>query len=275
MIKDINKLRFFWWLFAISVLLPISDIILNSLGFSFLFLTILKFVLPLIIFCLHAFYIFGFKNALFLLIPSFVTGLLFEIIGVNFGVIFGGTYSYNQTSLGPLIFKVPILIPFFWSFFIYTGYLISSSFLVWLNIEKPSIKNNKKWLLFGLIIFDALVVVAIDLFMDPIMVLSGNWTWVNGGAYFGVPLANFFGWFLVTVISCGFFRCYEYFFPIKKTTSFKSLLLIPVIGYLSLVLLFSILALNLELHILVVIGSLVMLPTALLNLFLYFKSNQK
>jgi putative membrane protein len=261
----------FWFLFGVSVALPLLDIILGYFGFSFLLLTILKFCFPIIILLLHSTFIFGLVRSIFLLVPPFVIGLLFEIIGVNFGVVFGGSYFYNASSLGPMVFNVPILIPFFWSFFIYTGYLITSSFLVWLNIDKPNIINKKIGLLLLLIIADGVIVTAIDIFMDPIMVASKNWAWVGGGAYFDIPLGNFFGWFLVAILSTGIFRTYEYFFVNKKVILSSTLLLIPVIGYLFLALIFSILAFSLRLYAIMIIGLIIMLPIVLTNLYLYFK----
>ena len=38
-----------------------------------------------------------------------------------------------------------------------------------------------------------------DLVMDPTgSTLTRAWVWYDSGGYFGVPLTNFFGWFLVT-----------------------------------------------------------------------------
>jgi putative membrane protein len=34
-----------------------------------------------------------------------------------------------------------------------------------------------------------------DLFLDPQMVGWGFWRWPGGGAYLGIPLSNFAGWF--------------------------------------------------------------------------------
>jgi uncharacterized membrane protein len=39
--------------------------------------------------------------------------------------------------------------------------------------------------------------------MDPGMAASGNWTWEEGGPYFGVPLHNYFGWLLTTFLVYG------------------------------------------------------------------------
>jgi uncharacterized membrane protein len=43
----------------------------------------------------------------------------------------------------------------------------------------------------------ALIMLAWDLSMDPDWsTLDRAWIWQDGGAYFGVPLSNFFGWFV-------------------------------------------------------------------------------
>lgn len=34
--------------------------------------------------------------------------------------------------------------------------------------------------------------------MDAMMVASGHWIWVIEGAYFGIPVQNFWGWWLTT-----------------------------------------------------------------------------
>ena len=40
-----------------------------------------------------------------------------------------------------------------------------------------------------------------DLFIDPIMVRGGHWTWEVDGVYFGIPLQNFWGWWLTTFVT--------------------------------------------------------------------------
>jgi putative membrane protein len=44
----------------------------------------------------------------------------------------------------------------------------------------------------------ALAFTAWDLFLDPQMVGWGFWVWDRPGAYFGIPLVNFLGWFVVS-----------------------------------------------------------------------------
>jgi putative membrane protein len=46
-----------------------------------------------------------------------------------------------------------------------------------------------------------MVMTAWDTVMDPGMSAAGNWIWEEGGAYFGVPLQNYFGWLLTTFLA--------------------------------------------------------------------------
>ncbi len=48
----------------------------------------------------------------------------------------------------------------------------------------------------------ALIAVGLDLFVDPIAVKAGYWVWfVRGTLYFGIPLLNFVGWFVLMFIA--------------------------------------------------------------------------
>ncbi len=46
----------------------------------------------------------------------------------------------------------------------------------------------------------SLLVVAVDLVVDPGAVAQGLWVWAEYGAYYGVPLANYGGWLLTGFI---------------------------------------------------------------------------
>jgi putative membrane protein len=48
-----------------------------------------------------------------------------------------------------------------------------------------------------------------DLSMDPIWSnFVHGWVWHDGGAYFGVPLSNFFGWYLTVYVIYQLFALY-------------------------------------------------------------------
>ncbi|HYQ92353.1 MAG TPA: carotenoid biosynthesis protein [Candidatus Competibacteraceae bacterium] len=46
------------------------------------------------------------------------------------------------------------------------------------------------------------ITVGVDLFIDPIAVKAGYWVWFKEGTvYYGVPLLNFVGWFVLMTLA--------------------------------------------------------------------------
>ena len=39
-----------------------------------------------------------------------------------------------------------------------------------------------------------------DVVMDPLMVAGGHWVWEIRGAFFGIPLLNYWGWWLTVFV---------------------------------------------------------------------------
>jgi uncharacterized membrane protein len=136
---------------------------------------------------LHAGQREGWPRALRLLGLVFAVSLLFESVGVATGWVYG-PYHYTL-KLGPLFLGlVPYLIPVAWFMMSYPSFVIAD----WLV---PPI--HKRWQrLLAVAAVGGLVMTAWDLIMDPIMVAGGHWVWDTNGAYFGIPLQNFWGWWL-------------------------------------------------------------------------------
>lgn len=149
--------------------------------FRFLFLGV-----PVLLLVLHSFLTLSFRRGLFFIILASTIGLLMEMWGLKDGVIFGGHYIYKQNQL--TLFDVPISVVLYWAVFIYTGYCLVNSFLVWQKNKQPNYRDRNYWIVPLLSIADGIVVIAIDLFMDPIQVYQGSWTWLEGGPYFGIPI---------------------------------------------------------------------------------------
>jgi uncharacterized membrane protein len=121
----------------------------------------------------------------------FGVSLLFESIGVATGVVYG-PYHYTD-KLGSLFLGlVPYLIPVAWFMMSYPSFVIADRLI-------PA--GWKYWYrILSVAAVGGLVMTAWDLVMDPIMVASGHWVWDINGAYHGIPLQNFWGWWL-TVFS--------------------------------------------------------------------------
>jgi putative membrane protein len=117
-------------------------------------------------------------------------GLLVEALGVATGVPFGD-YAYAD-RLGPQLLDVPAIIGLAWAMLAYPALLVG---------RKLS-GRRQNWL-----VATALAAVAFaswDLFLDPQMVDAGQWTWSDPTPALpgvtGVPLTNFAGWLLVSLV---------------------------------------------------------------------------
>lgn len=182
-----------------------------------------------------------------------------------------GAYEFRLTS-SLNIGIIPVFVLISWPFFIYSGYAVSNSLLIWKNKPLPHTTNNKWKSLLLLVFLDAFLVTAMDLVIDPIQQYEKLWIWKEGGVFYGVPLGNFIGWFLVTALSTLVYRTYYYFQPQAFEPPKKSTLIIPVLLYLLIALFYVYSAYRLEGLDLALIGALAMLPIPVYSLFLFKKS---
>lgn len=259
-----------WTLFIANAL--ITAIALQSIASGFdprtnQLLYLGAVTLPVIFMTAHAIVTSTLKRGVFLISIAFVIGLIAEVVGMRTGLIFGGYYQYLRSTPG--ILGVPITVPFFWAVFIYTGYSVTNSFLKWLGKEKPNFKKGSLLTLLLFVLIDAFIVVTIDLFLDPIEVWSGSWLWITKGSYWGIPLGNFLGWFLVAGVVSLIYRTFEYLKPIKQVWLPDFVHLMPVIGYGMVSVGFWAEANRLNIPNLGIIAILVMMPIVLVNHYLY------
>ena len=141
---------------------------------------------------LHASLREGWTNTLRLLALVFGVSLLFESVGVATGWIYG-PYHYTD-MLGPLFLGlVPYLIPVAWFMMSYPSFVIAD----WLV---PS--AWKRWpRLLAVAAVGGIVMTAWDMVMDPVMVWGGHWVWDVEGPYYGIPLQNYWGWWLTVFVT--------------------------------------------------------------------------
>jgi uncharacterized membrane protein len=146
---------------------------------------------------LHAGQSLGWRKSILLVLLVFVVGLIFESIGVATGAIYG-PYHYSNL-LGPkFLGLVPYLIPVAWFMMVYPSFVIADR-LVSSHASAPV-----RILLVSLV--GGIAMTAWDLGMDPLMVKAGHWVWEVQGAYFGVPVQNFWGWWLTTFTALSIFQ---------------------------------------------------------------------
>jgi uncharacterized membrane protein len=122
---------------------------------------------------------------------SAIVSYLMEELGVRTGLVYGA-YRYSD-MLGAKLGHVPILIPLAWFMMIYPSWMVGKALMRGVTLQTlPGLT--------ALAIVSACVMTAWDMVMDPGMAAAGNWTWENGGAYFGVPRHNYAGWLLTTLL---------------------------------------------------------------------------
>src|SRR3954471_19129577 len=110
-----------------------------------------------------------------------VAGRIYGLLLEYGAIVTFHAYVYGQFLI--MIFGVvPLCIGVSWGLIIYTAMETSDRFAL-------------PWYLRP--ILDALLALTIDLSMDAIAIRLGFWTWGRAGAWFGVPLGNFYAWFIV------------------------------------------------------------------------------
>jgi uncharacterized membrane protein len=169
-------------------LITIYSIISSWLGIaSSIFLTPLITLIGFAFALLHAGQREGWGRSGRMLALVFIVSLLFESVGVATGLVYG-PYHYTD-QLGPkFLGLVPFIIPVAWFMMSYPSFVIADRLV-------PS--TLKRWQhILAVAAVGGLVMTAWDLIMDPVMVAGGNWVWDMKGAYFGIPLQNYWGWWL-------------------------------------------------------------------------------
>jgi len=144
--------------------------------------------LPVVIALLHFASWTRWSTALLGLAIMVSIAYLSEFIGTQTGVVFGD-YAYSPTAIGPLVGEVPILLPLAYFSMGYGAYVVTRLIMGNVNRRLGGVELVLTSLLAGIIM------TLIDIVSDPIAsTLLGKWTWEGGGAYFGVPVHNFYGW---------------------------------------------------------------------------------
>lgn len=129
----------------------------------------------------------------FIVFTIFFVGMIAEILGVQYGLIFGN-YDYGN-NLGLKLLGVPILIGFNWVVLTVICGSISSKIF-----KKSKILS---------VIFGITLMLLIDITLEPIAPVLDYWEFSGSKA----PLQNYIGWGITSLITQ---TLYQYFYKTKE-----------------------------------------------------------
>jgi uncharacterized membrane protein len=159
-------------------------------------------VLPPIAFALiHGAILYRTRGILIFFAICLVVGNIVENVGVRTGFPFGRYYFTDL--MGPKLFVVPIQLGLAYLGMAYLSWTLAR--LILGNTRSTLAKSS----VVTLPLVAAFIMVAWDFSQDPVWsTILRLWIWPRGGAYFGVPATNFFGWYLTVWVFYQLFALY-------------------------------------------------------------------
>jgi uncharacterized membrane protein len=166
-----------------------------------LLLVLLHVIPPALFAMIHGARIYRSRGILLFAGLCLGVGSLFESVSLRTGFPFG---HYRFTDLmGPKLFDLPILLVLA---YVGMGYLSWVVGLVMLECEDEPLSGS---MIVLVPLVASFAMTAWDVSMDPIWAdIDHAWVWRDGGSYYGVPVSNFFGWFLTVYIFYQLFALY-------------------------------------------------------------------
>jgi uncharacterized membrane protein len=153
--------------------------------------------------CLHASMTYGFRHMLALFAICVATTFAIENLGVATGFPFGH-YHFEVGADLPHIGTIPVIVGPLWFGMGYFSWRLASILL-----DGADRRLDRNFNLIALPIVAAFVATQWDMVMEPGAATIGKaWIWHDGGAIFGVPLSNYFGWLLTAWLFFQMFALY-------------------------------------------------------------------
>ncbi len=157
----------------------------------------------------HALYCLGWRRALTFFGLCTALSWVGEVVSVATGLV--GAYRYTQV-LGPQLAGVPVVIPLTWFMMAYPAFVLTNLVARGRVAERRASLPAAAWLA----LVSAGVLTCWDLSMDPYMVrVVGAWKWLDGGPWFGVPLANYVSWAVLSFAIFLLYRIIERRLPLR------------------------------------------------------------
>ncbi|EKD87307.1 MAG: hypothetical protein ACD_36C00152G0004 [uncultured bacterium] len=207
-------------LMIIIVILWLVPALLDHLTGKFIYVV----VAALVAIIAHGIYFFG-PHILYLLLITYVISTVAELVALKTPInCFGVRYWYNIknpffSSKVNYLGVYPLEISLAWVIFKYMSFILALLITSAFSLSPP-------WI----IVLTPLILVSLDFIIDPVSVHTGKlWQWEKGSFYFGIPLRNFLGWYVVGFISTLLFTLIDQ----GKPVTFHILYVLPILFYAS------------------------------------------
>lgn len=142
---------------------------------------------------------------------TWATAFVCEFFATRIGFPFGD-YFYTGSTVGKELYisNIPFMDSLSFTFLLYASYCLALLFVMPFQIPSQPrgshlvLRGSLSWTVIGL---TCLFFMFIDIVIDPVALQGGRWFlgqiygYPDPGVYFGVPLANFIGWFIVGLIA--------------------------------------------------------------------------
>lgn len=156
---------------------------------------------PLLFALFHGNLLYGGRGILIFTALYLLIGNVFENLGVLTGFPFG--HYYFTEVMGPKLFQVPLMLGLA---YVGMGYLSWTLARLILGDARSVLAGPKVG---SVPLVASFIMVAWDFSSDPVWsTIKHCWIWRDGGPYFGVPVSNFFGWYLTVYVFYQLFALY-------------------------------------------------------------------
>lgn len=177
---------FLWGMVALYAVGRISQLYANRL--PTLAIVILHVVPPALFAIAHGSVLYGRRGTSIFAAFCVGFGSIAELLSLRTGFPFG---HYHFTDvMGPKVLGLPVLLALAYLGIGYVSWILA---LLILGYDGKPLQGAR---IASLPLLASMIMTAWDLSMEPDWAtLDRAWIWHQGGAYFGVPISNFFGWF--------------------------------------------------------------------------------
>jgi putative membrane protein len=163
----------------------------------------------------------GWKKTVIWLVVGYVIAWASEFSSIHNGFPYGlYHYMYENMPGELMVLGVPFWDSLSYPFMIFAGYATAEFILCHPEpLAKDLINSSESMRFFATLrmtmpaaILGAFLTMLLDIIIDPLTVLGDKWFlgkvyyYPDGGQYFGVPLTNFAGWFLVPLVVIAVFQ---------------------------------------------------------------------